>query len=166
MDFKNTIGLVNESKEFKDFIKKNPHYYLVHVFTLLTDSETTGVWQIGYYSKDTDKIVVFEYNDDVVFVHPEAEALKKEEYIQPLDITKLKVSKEDAVKIYSTTLKENYPHELPSKTILLLQNLPEYGQVWNITIVTLALSVINVKINATNGVVIKHTKENMMSWRA
>jgi len=165
MDFKNVIGIVEESKEFKDFIKKYPHYYLVHVFTI-DDAETTGVWQIGYYSKDTDKIVVFENQDDVMFIHPEADALKKEEYIQPLDLKKLTVSKEDAVNIYSDVLKENYSKELPNKTIILLQNLPEFGQVWNITLVTLALSVINIKIDAITGNVLKHTKENMMSWRA
>jgi len=165
MDFKNIIGQVEESNEFKTFIKKNPHYYLVHVFTMV-DSETIGVWQIGYYSKDTDKLVVFESHDDLVYIHPEADALKKEEYIQPLDLSKLKISKNDANEIYDNTLKENYPNEIKSKTIVLLQNLPEYGQVWNITLVTLALSVINIKIDAETGKVIKHTKENMMSWRA
>jgi hypothetical protein len=164
MDFKNTIVIVEESKEFKDFISKHPYYYLVHVFTI-DDSENSDVWQIGYYSKNTDKIIVFEYHNDLISIHPEADALKKEEYIQPLDLKELTISKEDAVRICSSLLANNYSNELPSKTIILLQNLPEYGQVWNITIVTLALNVINIKIDATNGNVIKYTKENMMSWR-
>ncbi|MGV8086898.1 MAG: hypothetical protein ACP5N1_04665 [Candidatus Woesearchaeota archaeon] len=165
IDFKKIIGIIEESNEFQDFIKKNSDYYLVHVFTI-DDSETSNIWQIGYYSKTTDKIVVFEYNNDMVLIHPEADALKKDEYIQPLDLAKLTVSKEGAVNIYNLALREFYPKELPSKTIILLQNLPEYSFVWNITIVTLTLSVINIKINASTGDVIKHTKENMMSWRA
>jgi hypothetical protein len=167
MDFKHVVGIIENSKEFKDFIHQNPHYYLVHVFTTV-DSETVdnGLWQIGYYSKDTDKIVVFEDHDDLVFIHPPAEALKKDEYIQKLDLTELKVSREEAIKTCNNTIKEHYPRELFSKAICLLQNLPEFGQVWNITIVTLALGVVNIKIDAISGKVVKHTKENLMNWKS
>lgn len=167
MDFKHIIGIIENSPEYKEFISKNPHYYLVHVFTTV-DSETidNGMWQIGYYSKDTDKIVVFEDNDDRVFIHPATEALKKDEYIQKLDLEKLKTSREEAMKICNATIKEHYPREIFSKAICLLQNLPEFGNIWNITIVTLALGVINVKIDASSEKVVKHTKENLMNWRS
>jgi len=167
MDFKQTVGIIENSKEFKEFIKKEPHYYLVHVFTT-TDSEKfdDGVWQIGYYSKDTDRIVVFEDHDDLIFIHPPAEALKKEEHIQKLHLDSVNISRAEALKICEDTIKEYYPRELLSKSICLLQNLPEFGQIWNITIVTLAMSVINVKIDASSGVVSKHTKENLMNWKS
>jgi len=167
IDFRDIVGTIEESKEFKDFLHEHPHYYLVHVFTTV-DSETVenNLWQIGYYSKDTDKIVVFEGNDGLVFIHPPAEALKKDEYIQKLDLEKLKVSRDEAIKTCNSAIKEHYPKELFSKAICLLQNLPEHGQIWNITIVTLALSVINVKIDAITSKVLKHTKENLMNWKS
>jgi hypothetical protein len=170
IDFKQVIGIIENSKEFKDFIKKEPHYYLVHVFTTV-DSENNSnsvddLWQTGYYSKDTDMIVVFEDHDDMIFIHPPAEALKRDEYIQKLDLEQLKVSREDADDICKKILKEYYPAELSSKAICLLQNLPEFGQVWNITIVTLALNVINIKIDAIDGKVLKHSKENLMNWKS
>jgi hypothetical protein len=167
MDFKHIINIIENSKEYKDFIKKDSNYYLVHVFsTVDSESVDNGLWQIGYYSKDTDKIVVFEDNNDAVFEHPPAEALKKDEYIRKLELEKLKISRDEAVKICNNTIKENYPRELFSKAICLLQNLPEFGNVWNITIVTLALGVINVKVDAINGLVVKHTKENLMNWKS
>jgi len=167
MDFKNVVGIIENSKEYKEFILKEPHYYLVHVFTTVdSESVENGLWQIGYYSKDTDKIVVFENQNDIIFIHPPTEALKKEEYIQKLEFEKLNISREEAVKICNNTIKEHYPKEIFSKAICLLQNLPEFGNVWNITIVTLALGVINVKIDASNGKVVKHTKENLMNWRS
>jgi len=167
MDFKHIIELIENSKEYKEFIHKEPHYYLVHVFTTV-DSETVenGMWQIGYYSKDTDKIVVFEDQDDMIFIHPPTEALKKDEYIQKLNLDELKISREESMKICNDTIKEHYPKELFSKAICLLQNLPEFGNIWNITIVTLALGVINIKIDASSGKVLKHTKENLMNWRS
>jgi hypothetical protein len=165
MDVIHAINVVENSKEFKDFSKKNPHYYLVHVFTV-KDSEHDGVWQIGYYSKDTDKLVVFENNDDLILVHPPAEALKKDEYIQHLDKSALQVPKTDAVQLCDEVLAEYYPREVFSKALFLLQNLPEFGQVWNITLVTQAFSIINIKIDAGTGKVVKHHKENLMNWKA
>jgi len=165
MDFKNIIGAVEKSEEFMDFIKKNKGYYLVHVFTVM-DSFNDNVWQIGYYSKDTDKIVVFEYNNDLISIHPPEEALKKEEYIQPLELKALSVSKADAVKSCDKILGEHYSHELLSKAIILLQNLPEYGQVWNITTITQTFNVINIKVDASNGRVVRHEKQNLMSWKS
>ncbi len=167
MDFKNIVGTIEESKEFKDFLREHPHYYLVHVFTTVdSESVENNLWQIGYYSKDTDRIVVFEGNEGLIFIHPPAEALKKEAYIQKLDLQELQVSRDEAIKTCNATIKDNYPKELFSKAICLLQNLPEFGQIWNITIVTLALGVINVKIDAISGEVLKHTKENLMNWKS
>jgi hypothetical protein len=157
------INSIEDSDEFKDFIRKNPHYYLVHVFRII-DNDVSSNWQIGYYSKDTDKIVVFEYNNDLVMMHHPEDALKKEEYISKLEFRDFKISEDDASRICEDILNEKYPKELSNKKIFLLQNLPEYGNVWNVTIVTLAFSIINVKIEADSGMVLKHSKENLMEW--
>jgi hypothetical protein len=164
MDFKHIVERIEHSEDYKDFIKNNPEYYLVHVFSVI-DSEHDDMWQIGYYSKETDKIIVFEYDLETIKVHPPAEALKKDEYIQPLDIDILAVTKSDADITCKGLIKEHYPRELPSKSIMLLQNLPEFGQVWNVTMVTLTFSIINAKIDAITGNVLKHHKENLMNWR-
>lgn len=165
MDFKDIINTIEDSQEFKTFIEEHPHYYIAHVFTI-TDSGSEGAWQIGYYSKDTDKIVVFEQNNGLIRAHPPEEALKKEEYINELKFHDFKISKDDASIICEEVLRESYPKELPSKNIYLLQNLPEYGNIWNVTLVTLTFSIINVKIDANSGKVLKHSKENLMKWNS
>ncbi|HYD03633.1 MAG TPA: hypothetical protein VEC16_05020 [Alphaproteobacteria bacterium] len=167
MDFKHKVSKVESSPKFSSFIKSNPHYYLVHIFSVKDENPNT-VWQVGYYSKDTDKIIVFEDNDALaeIIVHEPEEALKEENYIKQLELDSLVVSLSEAINICQETIKQNYPKEIPSKHIFLLQNLPEFGQVWNITIVTLAFSVINVKIDAQSGNILKHTRENLMNWRS
>ncbi len=165
MDFKESIGQVEESKEYKSFIKKNPHYYLVHAFIIVEDGNS-GNWQIGYYSKDTDKIVIFEPSGGIILVHPEEEALKKEEYIQRLEIEKIKIKHNEALSITSDLMTENYKYDLASKYIILLQSLPEFGQIWNVTVITANFSVINVKIDAVSGDVVKHEKQNLMQWNS
>jgi hypothetical protein len=91
--------------------------------------------------------------------------LKKEEYIQKLDIDKLKISRSDASSACDEVIKENYKHETLNKAIFLLQNLPEFGEVWNITIITSSFSVINIKIDAITGNVVKHEKQSLMGWK-
>jgi hypothetical protein len=167
MDFKHKVSKVESSPKFSSFIKSNPHYYLVHIFSV-KDDNPSSVWQIGYYSKDTDKIIVFEDNEAAseIIVHEPEEALKEENYIQRLNIEDLGVSFSDAVSICEEVIKEYYKREITSKHIFLLQNLPEFGNVWNITIVTLTFNVINVKIDAQSGKVLKHTRENLMNWKS
>jgi hypothetical protein len=165
MDINNIISNVESSDEYKDFIKNNPHHYLAHLFSLM-DSEHKNDWQLGYYSKETDKITVFDYLEDgTLSIMPPQEAFKEKNYIEPLDIGKVKVSKDQAIAIVDKIIKENYKAESLSKMIILLQNLPEHGQIWNITIVTTTFSVINIKIDSKNGTVIKHSKESLIGWK-
>jgi len=163
MDFVDMINVIEGSDEFKEFIKKDPSYYLVHVFRII-DNDAPSNWQIGYYSKDTDKIVVFEHNNGLVMMHSPEDALKKEEYIQRLDARDLSLSHDNIIDIINEFYRANYKYDLLSKAIYLLQNLPEHGQVWNVTIITHNYSVINIKVDAATGTVLKHEKHNLMEW--
>ncbi|MGV8172229.1 MAG: hypothetical protein ACP5OA_06075 [Candidatus Woesearchaeota archaeon] len=163
MDFVDIINSIEDSIEFKDFILKHPHYYLVHVFRIV-DNDIPSTWQIGYYSKDSDKIVVFEYNNGLVMMHSPEDALKQEEYIQQLDVSGLTLSHDNIIDIINEFYRENYKYDLLSKSIYLLQNLPLHGQVWNVTIITHNYSVINIKVDAISGNVVKHEKHNLMQW--
>jgi len=163
MDFVDIINSIEGSIEFKDFILKHPHYYLVHVFRIV-DNDIPSNWQIGYYSKDSDKIVVFEYNNGLVMMHSPEDALKQEEYIQRLDVAGLALSHDNIIDIINEFYRENYKNDLLSKSIYLLQNLPLHGQVWNVTIITHNYSVINIKVDAVSGNVVKHEKHNLMQW--
>ncbi|HEY9705984.1 MAG TPA: hypothetical protein V6C58_26350, partial [Allocoleopsis sp.] len=144
MDVSLKIKLIEDSNHFKEFIKNNPHYYIVHIFKLLDDKTSKNNWQIGYYSKDTDRIVVFDYNEGIITVNEPEEALKEDNYIQKLDFNNIKISSDKALEISQELLEKEYKGEFPTKHIFLLQNLPEHGNIWNITIVTMTFSVINI----------------------
>lgn len=165
MDVNDIIDRVESSKDYKDFIKNNPDHYLVHLFAII-DSSHINVWQVGYYGKETDKITVIDLTEDgTVKVLPAQEAFKEQNYIAPLDIKKIKVSKDDAITIIEKVLKDNYSAESMNKIIMLLQNLPEFGQIWNATIVTATFSVINIKIDAATSKMLKHSKESLLGWK-
>jgi hypothetical protein len=163
MDINDVVKTIGDSDEFKEFIKDNPENYLVHLFSMM-DAEHKDDWQVGYYSKKSDKITVFELDNGKITVIPAQEAFKEKNYIAPLKVDQIKVTREEAMAKVQEIIKENYSAENFAKAIVLLQNLPEYKQLWNITMVTATFNVINVKINAITGELIKHSKESLIGW--
>ena len=59
----------------------------------------------------------------------------------------------------------NFPKDRSIKTIAILQNLPEFGNIWNLTYVTEAFNTLNIKIDALNGQVLEHNLTSIFSFR-
>jgi hypothetical protein len=154
------VKKVESSDVFKELDKGS---YLVHVFSIV-DPEHVDEWQVGYYNKEKDHVSVFDFKDGKISIMPPQEAFKESNYIAKLDLKDVKIDFDDAENIVNDVMKKNYSAETIVKSIVLLQNLPEFGQLWNMSIVTTTFSVINIKINAKEGSVIKHTKESLMGW--
>lgn len=161
MDITEVIKKIESSEEFKNI---GPDYYLVHIFRMM-DADKSEDCQAGYYNKKSDRVIVFEYNDNTVKALPPEEAFKEKNYIAALDLGKVKCPMDEALNIAQDVVKNNYPSHLLSKAIVLLQKLPEYGQLWNITVITHTFNVINIKINAENSQVIKHGMESLLGWK-
>ncbi len=161
MDINKVIADIESSEEFK---KIDPDHYLVHIFRMM-DADKSEDCQVGYYNKKSDRIIVFEYNDNNVKALPPEEAFKEKNFIAPLDLKKIECSMDEALNMAQDVVKNNYPAHLISKAIVLLQKLPEFGQIWNITVITHTFQVINIKINAENSQVIKHGMESLLGWK-
>lgn len=161
MDIKKIVAEIESSKEFKSI---DPEHYLVHIFRMM-DAHSPEECQVGYYNKASDKIIVFDYVNGKINVMPPQEAFKEQNYISPLNLEKINLSIDDAINIVQRILADNYSGHFFLKAILLLQSLPEYGQIWNITIVTNTFNVINIKINAETSEVINHSMESLLGWK-
>ena len=46
----------------------------------------------------------------------------------------------------------------------ILQNLGEFGNIWNITYVTHSFKTLNIKINAENGKILHHSLDSLMDF--
>jgi len=163
MDFKDLITKIESSTVFKDVLKKTSDLYLAHVFTIM-DAQQSNEWDFGYYSKRIDRIIVFKWVNDIITVLDPQEVFKESGYVDALTLDAIKISKEKAMTIAQKIIKENYSAESLMNAIVLLQNLKGYGQVWNITLTTQTFHVINIKVNAESGEVIKHSKESLIGW--
>ena len=157
---KQSIKKVEQSKVFKSFIKKHSDYYLVHCFTMADAIAKKYKWDLGYYSEKNDNVVVFE-SEPKVSMKPAEEAFKKEGTIKKLDIKKVKVSVSKALELCNNLLIAKYPREIITKRIIILQHLEK--QVYNITLVSMSFNILNIRIDANTGEVIKDNIQSIIS---
>ncbi len=143
------IEYVEDSEEFKKFKGKNPDYYLVHAFCAINKPEDKKEWLIGYYDKNKDRIVSFTAGEEIK-KSEEEEAFKKEGIVEELELKKVKISLEEAIKKAMKAHEKEHKAETITKTIIILQSINK-KTIWNITLVTQAFTIINVKVNAETG---------------
>ena len=144
---KESIKKLEDSEEYEEYLKKNKESYLVSGFLILEE----GDWQIDYYSPSSGMVTAFLVREKVK-VKPESQAFQKEKKkIEELDLEKIKVNFEEAMEIVEKVRKEKYETETANKKIIVLQNLEDFGTVWNITLITHSFKTLNVKIDCSNG---------------
>lgn len=164
MELHSALNQVKESKEFKDWNKKNPDIFLSYALKMV-ENDKEQPWQLGFYHKSTDKIVTFIVNEDAIEVQEEEEIFKKPDMqVKPLEIDKIKIPFKKILKITEEFYKKEYPSEIVNKTIAILQNLEEYGNIWNITYITASFKTLNIKVNAENSKIVYHNIESLMSF--
>ena len=153
---KQSISKLEFSEEFRNYLKKNPKAYLISGFLIMDE----GDWQIDYYNPNNGLVTAFLVREKIK-VKPEAQAFQeKEKKIEKLDIEKVKLDFERAMEIVEKIRQDKYGNEIPNKKIIVLQNLEDYGQVWNITFITSSFNTLNVKIDSENGMI---RSENLSS---
>lgn len=163
MDLKSALEKLKQSSEFKTW-NKNKDSFLSYTFKTF-EGDKEDLWQFGFYHKTKDKMTSFVINEDSIEMQEEEEIFKKPDMkVKPLEIEKAKIPFEEILSKAEKFQKKQYPKELISKTIAILQNLEEYGNIWNITYVMCSFKTLNMKINAGNGKVISHNLESLMDF--
>jgi hypothetical protein len=165
MTIKIAIEKVEKHPEFLKWKEKNKDSFLSYVFTVLEENAQSD-WQIGYYNKDNDKITTFAFKDNNITIMPDEEVFKKEDTkIVELNIEKVNISLDKALNYADEFQKKEFPNEESVKIIVILQNIPELNTIWNITYITKSFNVLNMKIDADNGKIVKHHISSMMDFR-
>lgn len=146
---------IKASPEYAEWNKENPKAYLVH---FLYTSREEDTWQVGFYEKDKKEMTSFEMNEGTLIVRKEKDIFRKDDNdpILPLIVEDVKNQLDEVAEQATTTMKQNYKNELPMQGLYILQNLKDFGIVWNATIFTKSFKTMNVKINAATGEVKSH----------
>ena len=151
-EFREALKILEKSKEFKEWKKKNPKAYLSYGFFVVEDVDSR--WKIGYYHKKHDRVTSFNIGEKIT-IEPEEELFRKEKKeVGKIELGKIKHDLADAVTIAVNLQKEEFATEDPKKIIAILQKLDKW-QVWNITFLTQSFNTLNVKIKSDNGRVVE-----------
>ena len=165
MNFNEAYTKLKESSEFKEWRKDNPDPFLAHFFIQLDQNYQAGDWELGFYNKETDKIITFVIGVEGIIVKPEDEVFKKEEHhVRELNLDSVKTDLDAVIKTFKQCQEEKYPGQWPMKIFMILQNLSE-GLVWNVTSATQAFSALNMKISAVDGKIISDKCESFFDLR-
>jgi hypothetical protein len=122
----------------------------------MQDEANKNVFQIGYYNASKDKMVTFIVSPETIDITQEQEVVKAKQTIAELDIEKVKISFEEALETAKKCREEHYKNELVMKSFFIIQEIDNISM-FNITYLTHGFKTINIKINASDGKVVKHT---------
>ena len=160
MNLHQAIEFIEESDKFKKFIKEHNHYTLAHAFCTV-EKAGQSPWQIGYYSKKTTKIATFTADEEVI-QGIEDEAFIKQGHVPPLAIDDVTTSYDEAMKKADNIHQEKHKAENITKKIVILQTL-EGKPTWNITSITHAFNMINVRVDATDGTLLHSETQSILN---
>jgi len=152
---------IEHSYTYMEFLKKTPQAYLVHAFLTRSD-ENCSAWQFGFYDRQSDRVVVFETDGHEVKQHPPSEVYKEPgRTIMRLNLNQVQIGVEETLHTIDARMQEAYKGELASKEIILMQTLPEWGTIWNITVLSLTFHIINFKIDVKTGKILSEQRESL-----
>ncbi|MFW6014406.1 MAG: hypothetical protein ACOCQG_04495 [Candidatus Nanoarchaeia archaeon] len=159
MQIKNYIEKVENSVAYNEWMKSNTDYYLVHVF-LMSEKPV----QVGYYSKEHDKIVTFNIGAGEVSRNEPEESFKEGGEIENLDISNVMIDIEDARTECEKLRKEKYSQEVVDKEMIILQTL-DGEPTYNITLITKAFNFINIKMKAQDKTIKEEKKSSILDLK-
>lgn len=162
MDLHETLARLTRNSIFKDWHVKNKDYFLAHAFVML-DQPNKGIWQIGFYNAEKERMVTFVVSETDIQHTEDQEVLKETTGIQPLKPEDVTLTVEDALKTAKICMQENYRAEIPLKEFFIIQNAEEHTM-FNITYFTQSLKTINIKIDAKTGKMIKHSMQSLAEF--
>jgi hypothetical protein len=124
-------------------------------------------WQFGFFDDETNQIYAYVVKEDSIEALPSSEAMKEpDSYLQTLNLADVEVLKIEAEYIALDFVAQKYNLPLGSVKIFLLQNDTQFGQIWNITLVTATFDVVNVKIHGKTGDILFDKKHSLLDMNA
>lgn len=159
MLIKDKLKKLEESEIFKNWKDKNK-CFLAHLFI---SSDNLDEFHYGFYDKKTDKITSFIVNSEIKQSDAEEIFKRPEAVIEELKIDEIKIDIGQALEIAKDILHKKYKNDAIVKYFVILQVLDK--QLYNMSHITNTMNLINLKIDAEDGKLLKETVESLMQFR-
>jgi hypothetical protein len=150
------VGRVEAAMPFHAYRAAHPGSYLAHAFTT-AEGKLIQPLELGYYADD-DTITVFK--GDPVMALPPDHVFKDQGTVERLDLGAVRLGPEAALAKAVQEQDERYPKHETRKAVLILQQRDV--ALWNITLVTATLQMINLRIDAATGAVLSCSLRSIM----
>ena len=148
LSFKESLKKLQNSKEFKGYMKKNPDAYIANTIYLDTI-------EFNLFSPKTKIVTVFSVENNIT-----SKELDKENRIFPrLDLKKIKLDVDEIMKIFENERLKICKDEV-TKTIIILQQDKE--PVWNLSQLTSSIKILQILISAETGKVIESSYKRII----
>jgi uncharacterized membrane protein YkoI len=139
-----------DCENYRTYIEREPKAFLISCFLM------NGEWQFNFYLNN--KVTIFknncmELNDEMINSTGE---------VKRLDLENVNVKVEKAIEIAREELKLH--NDETDKRIILLQNL-EGRTIWNITLLTKHMNMMNIKVDAENGKIIGESFQSIFKMK-
>lgn len=157
MNFTEALKKLEESKEFKDFKKKNPSAYLCAGFFILDFESQQNVQQIDFQCDE--KIATFSLADKITLKMEETTDKKKMPEIKP----EIKIDLDDMQEIAGKEIQKQKIVSKLNKIIAILQ-MHDEKQIWNITCIFSSLAMLRLHIDCMTGKILKSEKASMFDF--
>ncbi len=137
--------------------------FLCSVFVMANPKEIFNQsWQFDFYQKEKDCITSYKMDAAIGIVNEGMEVFREEKIaIEELRLDEIKIPFETVVKELQAKVEKS--HQSATKIIVILQKASV--PIWNISILTDAFNLINVKMNAVTKEVIDEKSFSMLSWK-
>jgi len=146
---------LTDSNVFKEWKEKNEKDYLCS-YILIND-----IPQFDFYNPKTDKITSFIINDEIEIKKEQNIFKKSKDKICELKLDKVKITLEKAEEIINNL--EKYKKENFNKKIIILQS--KKSPLWNLSLITTTLDILNIKIDAITGEIFSETFESLLNLK-
>lgn len=148
MKIEHVLEQVRDNERVKAWMQHNQDAKLVHVFFMVTGNSYSE-YHVGYFDHNKQKMYTLLVNGTTIEIKEEGDLLKKENtQILPLDESLMSKDVEDILIAAKIHQEKEFPKEIPLKIMVILQNLDEVGQVYNVTYVTQSMKTLNFKIDS------------------
>ncbi len=172
MEPKKELERVTAAKDYKEWRKENSDSYLCSFFCIHDpDSAEGNAWQVSFYNKKQDSITTFNLpksrRKKAGLLHADSKIFKqKGDIVEELIIDNEYIGDVEALGIAKECLAANHPSESITKEILLLQfNKDAKRAIWNITFMTSAFNMFNIKIDSKTKEVLDHSLRPAMELK-
>ena len=147
-----------EDKKFKSWYDKYKDSYLCSVF-ILKDEEKSSGWQFDYYLPKKNRMTTFIVGKDIKMMKDQ-KIFSKSDKIDKINLENVKFSFDNVVKL----VKPKYKDKNFVKEIIIIQSL-DSKLLWNVSLVTTDLYLINIKVDAVNGKILEETSSSLLQFK-